>query len=328
MNAQIPVESKRERLFHLGYLLFGINLPEHDQANASKASNSASMLKRSLLRIFLALMFALACVYVISSFGDFVSGFIAGWNSAGNADDLKFETWRMSQQLLLSLLAVMWFLTHNFLLKRAIAQTIARHDAERERANQLEISSTLKLLKAQIEPHFLFNTLGLVQHLAEPTAPQAAALTADLIQFLRATLESLRSDTISLEDDCKTCDAYLKIMQTRLPRRLSYEIRYEPQLQQFRLPSALLLTLVENAIKHGIEPAVNGGHISIVAHQIDQQIHITVIDTGLGFGEEIGHGLGLDHIRNRLTLSYGEKAKLVLEENEPRGVIARLVLPA
>ena len=328
MNAHIPTASKRERLFRLGYLLFGINLPEHDQANASSASNSASVLKKSLLRIFLALMFALACVYVISSFGDFVSGFIAGWNSAGNADDLKFETWRMSQQLLLSLLAVMWFLTHNFLLKRAIAQTIARHDAERERANQLEISSTLKLLKAQIEPHFLFNTLGLVQHLAEPTAPQAAALTADLIQFLRATLESLRSDTISLEDDCKTCDAYLKIMQTRLPRRLSYEIRYEPHLQQFRLPSALLLTLVENAIKHGIEPAVDGGHISIVAHQIDQQIRITVIDTGLGFGEEIGHGLGLDHIRNRLALSYGDKAKLELEENEPRGVIARLVLPA
>jgi len=322
MKIYIPTESKREKLFRLGYLLFGINLPDQDQSTSSHSP------KKNLLRIFLALMFALSCVYIISSFGEFVSGFIAGWNSAGDPEDLKFESWRMSQQLLISLLAVAWFLTHNFLLKRAITQTIARHDAERERANQLEITSTLQLLKAQIEPHFLFNTLGLVQHLAEPTAPQAAALTADLIQFLRATLESLRADVITLEDDCKTCDAYLKIMQTRLPRRLSYEIRCEPQLQQFRLPSALLLTLVENAIKHGIEPAIDGGHIEITAKQIDQQVIITVSDTGLGFGDEIGHGLGLDHIRNRLALSYAGKAKLELEENDPRGVIARLILPA
>jgi len=322
MNTTIPTKNKRERLFHLGYLLFGINVPEQAP---SIAPNS---LKKNLLRILLAVIFALACVYVISSLGEFVSGFIAGWNMAGDSGDLKFEAWSMSQQLLLSLLAVMWFLAHNFLLKRAIAQTIARHDAERERANQLEITSTLQLLKAQIEPHFLFNTLGLVQHLAEPTAPQAAALTADLIQFLRATLASLRSDTISLEDDCKTCDAYLKIMQTRLPRRLSYEIHCEPQLQQFRLPSALLLTLVENAIKHGIEPAIDGGHISIVANKVNEHVTITVTDTGLGFGEQIGHGLGLEHIRNRLALSYADKAKLELTENDTRGVIARLVLPA
>ena len=321
MKNKFLTESKRERLFRLGYLLFGINLPDQDH------STSPSLLKKNLLRIFLALMFAAACVYVISSLGEFVSGFIEGWNMAGDPSDPKFETWRMSQQLLLSLLAVMWFLTHNFLLKHAIEKAIARHDAERERANQLEITSTLQLLKAQIEPHFLFNTLGLVQHLAEPTAPQAAALTADLIQFLRATLASLRADMISLEDDCKTCDAYLKIMQTRLPRRLSYEIHCEPQLQQFRIPSALLLTLVENAIKHGIEPAIDGGHISIVASRVDEHVCIVVIDTGLGFGEQIGHGLGLDHIRNRLALSYAGKAKLELEENEPRGVIARLILP-
>ncbi|MFZ6801411.1 sensor histidine kinase [Undibacterium sp. Di24W] len=321
MNTSIPLESKRERLFRLGYILFGIDLPSQNQ------STSPQWLSQSLLRIALALMFALGCTYLISSLGDFVSGFIEGWNWAGNDDDTKFESWRMSQQLLLSLLAIAWFLSHNFLLKRAIAQTIARHDAERERANQLEITSTLQLLKAQIEPHFLFNTLGLVQHLAEPTAPQAAALTADLIQFLRATLESLRADTISLQDDCKTCEAYLKIMQKRLPRRLSYEIDCPPELQRFRLPSALLLTLVENAIKHGIEPAIDGGHIRIAANRVNEHVIITVSDTGVGFGEQIGHGLGLDHIRNRLSLTYPDKAKLELEENETRGVIARLVLP-
>ncbi len=320
MKTNIYPNSNRDRLFRLGYLLFGISLPEQERNSAS------NWLRTSLLRLSLALVFAAACTYLISSLGDFVNGFIQGWNSVDNPSQ-KFTPWDMSKQLLFSLIAIAWFLTHNFLLRRAIAETIARHDAERERANQLEISSTLQLLKAQIEPHFLFNTLGLVQHLAEPTAPQAAALTADLIQFLRATLASLRSDTITLQDDCKTCDAFLKIMQKRLPRRLSYEINCPPELQQFRLPSALMLTLVENAIKHGIEPSIEGGHISIMVEQVDTQVIITVSDTGVGFGEVIGSGLGLEHIRNRLALMYSENAKLELEENEPRGVVARLVLP-
>lgn len=322
MKTNMESTSKRERLYRLGYLLFGIELPDQHQNNAQH------WLQRGLFRAALALAFALACYYVISSFGEFVSGFIEGWNDAGNSEDVKFESWKMSGQWQLTLLAAAWFLAHNFLLKRAIAETIARHDAERERANQLEIASTLQLLKAQIEPHFLFNTLGLVQHLAEPTAPQAAALTADLIQFLRATTESLRADTIRLQDDCATCDAYLKIMQTRLPRRLSYGVECSSELHDFRLPSALLLTLVENAIKHGIEPSIDGGQIQIVAKRVGDQVLISVADTGAGFGDQIGQGVGLDNIRNRLALMYGDKAKLELEENDTRGVIARLVLPA
>lgn len=322
MKTNMSSTSKRERIYRLGYLLFGIELPDQDQ------NKSQHGLQRGLFRAALALAFALACYYVISSFGEFVNGFIEGWNASGNNDDVKFESWKMSGQWQLTLFAAAWFLVHNFLLKRGITETIARHDAERERANKLEIASTLQLLKAQIEPHFLFNTLGLVQHLAEPTAPQAAALTADLIQFLRATTESLRADTIRLQDDCATCDAYLKIMQTRLPRRLSYGIECSLELHDFRLPSALLLTLVENAIKHGIEPSIDGGQIQIQAMQVNDQVLITVSDTGAGFGEEIGQGVGLENIRNRLALMYGDKARLELEENETRGVIARLVLPA
>ena len=324
MKTNMSPKSKREYLFRLGYVLFGIALPDQSQKHAQYS------MRHGLFRIGLALMFAVACASVISSLGDFVSGFIEGFTEGSGATPKscdKFETCGISRQLLLSLLAIAWFLTHNYLLKHAIAQTIARHDAEREHANQLEIASTLRLLKAQIEPHFLFNTLGLVQHLAEPTAPQAAALTADLIKFLRATIESLRADTITLQNDCATCDAYLKIMQARLPRRLSYEVDCPPELLQFRLPSALLLTLVENAIKHGIEPSIEGGHVQIAAKRSDEQVIITVSDTGVGFGKHIGHGLGLDHIRNRLALMYGDKAKLELEENETRGVIARLIFP-
>ena len=298
MKTNMSPKSKREYLFRLGYVLFGIALPDQSQKHAQYS------MRHGLFRIGLALMFAVACASVISSLGDFVSGFIEGFTEGSGATPKscdKFETCGISRQLLLSLLAIAWFLTHNYLLKHAIAQTIARHDAEREHANQLEIASTLRLLKAQIEPHFLFNTLGLVQHLAEPTAPQAAA--------------------------CATCDAYLKIMQARLPRRLSYEVDCPPELLQFRLPSALLLTLVENAIKHGIEPSIEGGHVQIAAKRSDEQVIITVSDTGVGFGKHIGHGLGLDHIRNRLALMYGDKAKLELEENETRGVIARLIFP-
>lgn len=322
------IKNLRSHFFPLACILFGIHLP--DQGSRSSLDGSVKI----LLRISLAVMFVVVGGYLISSFGEFARSayddFVDGWNSVAQPETVVANRidWKMSRQLLYGLLVLTWFTLQNYFLKRAISITIERHDAERERANQLEIASTLRLLKAQIEPHFLFNTLGVVQHLAEPSAPQAAALTADLITFLRATLLSLRAETIELQDDCTTCGAYLKIMQTRLPRRLTYDIDCPVELQRFHIPTALLLTLVENAIKHGIEPAVDGGHIRIVARRIEAQVVISVSDTGLGFGETIGQGLGLENIRDRLSLMYVGSARLELEENQPRGIVARLVLPA
>ena len=322
------IKDLHAQFFPLACMLFGIHLP--DQGSRTSLDSSIKI----LLRLFLAVMFVVVGGYLISSFGEFAKnaydGFLDGWDSVDHSDTVVVNRidWKMSRQLVYGLLILAWFTLQNYFLKRAISLTIERHDVERERANQIEIASTLRLLKAQIEPHFLFNTLGIVQHLAEPNAPQAAALTADLITFLRATIQSLRADNITLQDDFTTCAAYLKIMQTRLPRRLTYDIDCPVELQRFHIPTALLLTLVENAIKHGIEPAVDGGHIQITARSIEAQVVISVSDTGLGFGETVGQGLGLENIRDRLSLMYSGKARLELEENQPRGIVARLILPA
>lgn len=320
MNTAFSKLSKRQKLFQIACLMFGIQTPELEHSKVKDGP------WRTLLRYVLIAAFACGFWYVLYSFAQFVEGFAAGWNSAAEKGD-TILTWHISSEWVIGLLIMSWFVTQNYVFKRAFNDAVTRHNTERERANQLEIESTLRLLKAQIEPHFLFNTLGLVQHLAEPTAPQAAALTADLITFLRATAHNLQADKLSLEDDFANCAAYLKIMQTRLPRRLSYDLVCADDLKRIQLPNGLILTLLENAIKHGIERSIHGGAIRIKAIKVLDELIIEVADTGVGFSDTIGHGLGLENIRNRLALTYGGKARLELEENSPSGIIARLVIP-
>jgi signal transduction histidine kinase len=201
-------------------------------------------------------------------------------------------------------------------------------------ARQSELSrqlaeSKLKLLQLQIEPHFLFNTLGSAQQLAEKCAPDAARLIADLIRFLRAATPSLRDETTTLGADATLAEAYLSIMQTRLRQRLTYAIDVPPALVDTPLPPGMLITLVENAIKHGIEPAAQGGNVTVRGRAEDGQLVLAVIDTGAGIdgGGQPGQGIGLANIRERLALLYAGQAHLELAENEPRGFIAQISIP-
>jgi sensor histidine kinase YesM len=202
---------------------------------------------------------------------------------------------------------------------------------ERE-ARELELKrqlaeARLSVLQAQIEPHFLFNTLGSVQQLAEGKAPEAAALVAQLIRFLRAAMPRLREESTTLESEAELAHAYLAIMRTRLGARLDYGIDIPPELASFRLPPAMLITLVENAVKHGIEPAREGGRITVSASRYASRIVVTVADTGAGLGSSPGDGVGLSNLRERLFAFYGERARLVLAQNAPCGFLARLELP-
>jgi sensor histidine kinase YesM len=204
-------------------------------------------------------------------------------------------------------------------------------------ARQSELSrrlaeSQLRLLQLQIEPHFLFNTLGSAQQLAEKGAPDAARLIADLIRFLRAATPALRENATTLKQEAAMVGAYLAIMQTRLPGALAFEIDIPAPLADCAIPPGMLITLVENAIKHGIEAVPGGGAIAVSA-RIDSTpaepvLVITVADTGAGLGScTPGQGIGLANIRERLHLLFGNRAGLELEENAPRGFVARLVLP-
>lgn len=201
-----------------------------------------------------------------------------------------------------------------------------QHAAERERLARELSESQLRLLRAQIEPHFLFNTLGAVQQLAEQGAPRAAELTANLITFLRASLAEMRSEQVTLRQEFALVEAYLQVMKARLGERLHFTLDLPETLAQLNMPGMLVLTLVENSIKHGIEPSLRGGLVSVVAQIQGSAAHIRVEDSGVGISAQPGDGMGLENVRRRLQLAYGAAATLTLRDAE-QGAIADIVVP-
>jgi hypothetical protein len=209
-------------------------------------------------------------------------------------------------------------------------EAVARRlEAERNRGELARrlAESELRLLRAQIEPHFLFNTLGSAQQLAERGAPDAARLIADLTRFLRAATP-LRADSSTVGAEARLVDAYLSIMAKRLGARLRYRLEILDDVRDAPIAPGMLITLAENAIKHGIEPAPEGGEIVLRAQRVDDALDISVTDTGVGLAHgPAGQGLGLANIRERLALLHGDKAALELGENAPRGFVARVRVP-
>ena len=202
-----------------------------------------------------------------------------------------------------------------------------QHDAERERLARQLSESQLRLLRSQIEPHFLFNTLGAVQQLAEQGAPRAAELTANLIAFLRASMEEMRSEQVSLAEEFRLVEAYLKVMQARLGSRLRYTLQLPESLCAARVPGMVVLTLVENAIKHGIEPALRGGEVTVTARPAGGGVDIEVHDSGAGLAPVPGQGFGLQNVRERLQLAYHGGASFALRDAPQGGTLAALHLP-
>ena len=200
--------------------------------------------------------------------------------------------------------------------------------AQQERMGRQVADARLKLLQAQVEPHFLFNTLASVQQLAEGKAPEAAELTAQLITFLRGGLKSLREDTTTLGREFTVMQAYLAIMQTRMHDRLAFTLDLPDDLRDLSVPPAMLISLVENAIKHGLEPSLAGGTIHVSAARDVDRLRITVTDTGQGLNAaHSGGGVGLDNIRQRLRVLFSDSARLVVARNLPHGFMAVIDLP-
>jgi signal transduction histidine kinase len=200
-------------------------------------------------------------------------------------------------------------------------------EAERERLTLQLSESQLRLMRAQIEPHFLFNTLGAVQQLCEGAAPKAGELTANLIAFLRASLTEMRADSTCLDAEFKTIEAYCKVMKFRLGERLRYELELPAHLAAVALPSMVLLTLVENAIKHGIEPSLEGGEVRVAARAEGGLAVVSVINTGVELPAVPGAGFGLGHVRERLHLTYGDRASFSIDNRDSVGVVAELRVP-
>lgn len=187
----------------------------------------------------------------------------------------------------------------------------------------------LQLLQAQVEPHFLFNTLAHLRRLAQTDAAGARAMLADLLRYLGEALPSLRDEVTTLGRELELVRAYLALHQLRMgPERLRLHYEVPSELFEHRLPSTCLLTLAENAIKHGIAPLVGGGEIRVRAWIEQQSLFLELADTGRGMGAGSGQGTGLATLRAQLKALFGEGAELMLAMNQPQGLIARLRLPA
>ena len=207
----------------------------------------------------------------------------------------------------------------------------AMYQSEIDRGRlQAELAAgRLQVLQAQVEPHFLFNSLANVRRLLRTDGAAGRAMLADMLLYLESALPRLRDENPTLGREMELARAYLAVHQVRMGGRLQVAFEVPPSLLGHRLPPMMLLTLVENAIKHGIAPLVEGGTILISASgEVGGRISVSVADDGRGVDAGVGHGTGLANIRARLKAAHGDRAALRFMVNVPRGVVATLELPA
>ncbi|MGE5616178.1 MAG: sensor histidine kinase [Bacillota bacterium] len=217
-----------------------------------------------------------------------------------------------------------------FIDRSRVSQKVAeekKREAEYARMSQQVTEAKLQALQAQVEPHFLYNTLASVQALTEVDPDRASEMTGHLIQYLRNALPKMRESISTVAQEIDLVRAYLNILKMRMGDRLTFEIDVPPQLANAPFPPLMLPSLVENAIKHGLEPQREGGNVKISAEESAGKLRLVVADTGRGFTDALGAGVGLANIRERLTALYGDAGKLTLEANSPRGVISTIEVP-
>ena len=236
----------------------------------------------------------------------YVLGEAARWILMGGAITLIYETMRRHQRHQQQL--------HAAELRRKILD------------NQM-IESRIKMMEAQIEPHFLFNTLATVKRLYRTEPEGGARMVARLKDYLQATLPQIRHGLPTLGSEIELVRAYLEILQIRMGARLEFTIDTPPQPLSAPFPAMVLITLVENAIKHGLNPLHKGGRIEIQVFDLADKVAVEVRDSGVGFqvgAGTSGSGIGLANIRSRLAAVYGSGASMVLLQGDPAGVIARV----
>ena len=207
---------------------------------------------------------------------------------------------------------------------------VKKQEADSANLNRQIVEARLQALQAQVEPHFLYNTLANVQALTEVDPPQANKMVGHLIQYLRAALPKMRETTSTVGQEVELVRSYLNILKMRMGERLAFDIAVPAELESMPFPPLMLPSLVENAIKHGLEPLREGGRIDVIAEKVGEHIRLVVKDTGRGLTEETmpaGTGIGLSNVRERLQALFGDSAKLTLESNAPKGMVATIAVP-
>ncbi len=234
-----------------------------------------------------------------------------------------------------------WFLVdfgNNLENAEAIVRSVTRRVAEMRRRETVAVMQTatekeltvakLSLLHAQVEPHFLYNTLASAQLLTRTDPARADEMLGNLITYLRHSLPRTEDSLSTVGEELERAQAYLDILKIRMGARLNLQVEIPAALRSVLFPTMMLQTLVENAIKHGLEPKPGGGTVWILARAHDNAVSVTVADDGRGFSAEGGGtGIGLRNVRERLRLAYGSTAAFAIVANFPSGVAATITVP-
>jgi len=212
---------------------------------------------------------------------------------------------------------------------------LARHQAlelelTRSELERQALDARMRLLRAQVQPHFLFNTLANVRALVNSGSSHATQVLDSLIAYLRAAVPRLESPSATIDDEVRLVRAYLELMHMRMPDRLQFAVRVDPTAGPQRCPPMLLMTLVENAVRHGIDPSEEGGRIDVDITMRDGRVRVAVTDTGVGMrGHQPGTdtGTGLQALRERLDLAFADRARFELQASPPGGLRAVVEWP-
>jgi sensor histidine kinase YesM len=256
--------------------------------------------------------------------GSYLGSVLSGLSSGA-----IFDRHSMLQFLILGVMFGV-IITYFFASRVQIEQSQARVQEEKIKrltSEKKAMEANLKLLQAQIEPHFLFNTLSNVLSLLDSNPQRGKSMLVDLIQYLRASLSKIRKTQATLGQEMEMIAAYLNIFKVRMGNRLNYKIDLPQDLKAISFPPMLIQPLVENAIIHGLEPRIDGGEIRIRGELKGGLLCLEVVDTGGGFEENTEGGLGLSNLRERLQSLYGDNGRLILEQNLPHGIKAIIEVP-
>ncbi|MFT7775774.1 sensor histidine kinase [Roseateles sp.] len=238
-------------------------------------------------------------------------------------------------------LAILWILASAVIkamykgrIQAEVKAAQAAENAESEALKRQVVEARMAAMQAQVEPHFLFNTLASIDHLIEVDPPRASQMQKNLIALLRASMPTMREANANgavrdLGRELAVIRPYLEILKMRMEERLQTEIDVPEGLLSAEFPPMMIQGLVENAIKHGLEPKAEGGTLKVKAEIVHGKLAVTVADTGLGFGRAAtsGTGVGLANIRERLQLLHGSKASVTVTENQPSGTVVTITVP-
>jgi signal transduction histidine kinase len=250
-------------------------------------------------------------------------------------DPTMFENWLKNPHMLGTMagasMMVSVVLSVILLQRERRARVEADLQSERLRTERIEresVLANLRALQAQIEPHFLFNTLANVASLIDPDPAKARRMLESFNRFLRSSLAATRTESTTLAAEADLITAYLEVLQVRMQGRLRFSIDVPGEVESFTLPPMLLQPVVENAIRHGLEPKLEGGEVKVRAGRDGGRVVVEVSDTGVGFAPTTHGGVGLTNLRERLRLLYDGRASLDIAEAPGGGTLVRVALPA